>query len=155
MNNKNEYWQDKVSILVVIIGIIIISFIFIFNYNEKDSSVSRSNKTTKPLENNSNSNIFDNDSFPKSTCGDVMPSNLNEFPVDFYPVYIDNSSENLQLVQSRFCRDAFRITRKNIGKSIQVSSFRSYQRAEQFRDFLIQQVGSGEIGNPRRLESPP
>ncbi|WP_017293172.1 hypothetical protein [Geminocystis herdmanii] len=100
--------------------------------------------------------IFDNESFPKDTCGDRMPTNINEFPVDFYPVYVNFSSENLRLVQSRFCKDAYSMTRKEIGqKAIQIGSFTSYDRAEQFSKFLKNKIGSGEVGQPRRVEKPP
>jgi hypothetical protein len=100
--------------------------------------------------------IFDNESFPKDTCGDRMPTNLNDFPVNFYPVYAEPTAEILQYIKVNLCRDAYSMTRKDIGqRATQVASFTSYERAEQFRDFLINKVGSGEIGEPRRVERPP
>lgn len=100
---------------------------------------------------------FEEESYPKDSCGDLMPRNINEFPIDFYPVYIDFSESNLSFIKSNFCKDAYRITRKQTGQaSIQVASFSSRQRAEKFRDFLINRVGNDvEIGELRRFDRPP
>lgn len=109
-----------------------------------------------PNQNNSSSNIFDNESFPKDTCGDRMPTNINEFPVNFYPVYAEPTAGILQYIKVNLCRDAYSMTRKDIGqRATQVGSFTSYERAEQFSKFLQNKIGSGEVGQPRRVEKPP
>lgn len=105
---------------------------------------------------NSTSNIFDNESFPKDTCGDQIPTNIKDFPVNFYPVYAEPTAGILQYIKVNLCRDAYSMTRKDIGqRATQVGSFTSYERAEQFSKFLQNKIGSGEIGEPRRVEKPP
>lgn len=82
-------------------------------------------------------------------------TNIRDFPVNFYPVYVDFNSDNLRLVQNHFCQEAYSMTRKDMGKkAIQVRSFISYERAEQLSKFLQKNVGSGEVGLPRLVESP-
>jgi len=98
--------------------------------------------------------IFDKSSFPKATCGDPLPSNIEEYPINFYPVFIDPSDRNLQIVTSQFCRDAYAMTKKDTGnKAIQVASFRTREQAQAFADFLKREVGSGEVGPPTVVPS--
>jgi hypothetical protein len=149
-----------------IIGLFIMLALIINNYVNRQQQLSPKPES-QPMENannqpegskeeNNNHNIFDQESFPRSSCGDPMPYNLAEFPVTYYPIYTDYSAENLQIIKNNFCRDAYKMTRKNTGKfSIQVASFRDYQKAEQFRDFLIREVGSGEMGEGRTFDRPP
>ncbi|HEY9825842.1 MAG TPA: pentapeptide repeat-containing protein [Stenomitos sp.] len=96
----------------------------------------------------SNSNPFEQVSYPQPACGDPLPSNPNNFPLNLYPVFINNTSQNLEIVVRQFCQDAFETTRKDSGTpSIQVASFTSRERAEQFAEFMTQKVGSGEVGS--------
>jgi hypothetical protein len=165
---KREYWQDKASRIVIIVGGIItllIPIIIRSNIGNNVSSYSSNNsdynnyeneQNYEETQNNNTANIFDNESFPQASCGDQMPTNLSDFPVNFYPVYADPTAGTLQYIRVNLCRDAYSMTRKDIGqRATQVASFTSYERAEQFRDFLINKVGSGEIGEPRRVERPP
>lgn len=97
-------------------------------------------------------NPFEAIQYPQNSCGDPLPTNTNDFPVDFYPVFVSNSPNTLTTVNTNFCRDALVITRKDIGiKSIQVASFTTQQRAAQFAQFMTQKVGSGEVGSPTRI----
>lgn len=128
-----------------------------FHANGCTLSTDRAIQSEVPNKNNIvNTTIFDNESFPKDTCGDRMPTNINEFPVDFYPVYAEPTAGILQYIKVNLCRDAYSMTRKDIGqRAIQVGSFTSYERAEQFSKFLQNKIGSGEIGEPRRVEKLP
>jgi serine/threonine-protein kinase len=97
-------------------------------------------------------NPFEAIQYPQNSCGDPLPTNTNDFPVDFYPVFVSNSPNTLTTVNTNFCRDALVITRKDIEiQSIQVASFTTQQRAAQFAQFMTQKVGSGEVGNPTRI----
>jgi serine/threonine-protein kinase len=109
-------------------------------------SQSSSSQQTKPT--------FTISSFPRSSCGDTLPENPNAYPVNLYPVFIEYTDNNLQLVTSKFCKDAYQMTRKVIGKkAIQMGSFLSRDNAEAFKNLMVKELGSGEIGEPRRIES--
>ncbi len=97
-------------------------------------------------------NPFETVQYPQAACGDPLPANANNFPVDLYPVFVNHSSGTFSTVVANFCRDAFVTTRKGSGiQSIQVASFKSQQRAAQFAQFMTQKVGSGEVGTPTRI----
>jgi len=116
---------------------------------------SNTNNSNRPNSSQITSTIFDNDSFPKATCGDLLPKNIQDFPVNFYPVFVAPTTETLQYAKNNLCRDAYSMTRKDIGqRAVQVASFNSYERAEQFSQFLQKKVGSGEVGQPSRIEKP-
>ena len=94
-------------------------------------------------------NPFNNISFPQASCGDSLPTDRDAYPVSFYPVYIEANNSNLQKVKSQFCKDAYTKKRKDTGqKAIQVGSFISEERARDFQDYMLQEFGSGEIGQP-------
>jgi Pentapeptide repeats (8 copies) len=97
-------------------------------------------------------NPFETVQYPQPACGDPLPTNANDFPVDLYPVFVNNSPSTHSAVVANFCRDAFVTKRKDSGiHSIQVASFRSQQRAAQFAQFMTQKVGSAEVGTPTRV----
>lgn len=105
--------------------------------------------------NNVDSNPFAKESFPKKSCGDSFPTDPQDFPVSFYPVFVDYSETNLQKINLNFCEDAYQLIREETGKeSIQVGSFTSLDRAEAFKEFMIDKVGSGEVGKPKIYENP-
>lgn len=94
--------------------------------------------------------------FPKVTCGDPLPTNPNDYPVDFYPVYLPDSEANLQLARSRFCQDALSRKRKDSGtRAVQVAAFTSQQRAIEFRDFLNSETSGASIGPPTSIQTQP
>ncbi|MEP0884636.1 DUF4367 domain-containing protein [Trichocoleus sp. ST-U3] len=93
--------------------------------------------------------VFDSVSFPQESCGDNPPNDPKAYPVKFYPVFIDYNENNFKTVTSMYCRDALKKLRKETGKeAIQVSSFLSFERANQFNFFLQDKLGSGEVGDP-------
>jgi hypothetical protein len=101
-------------------------------------------------------NIFQDTDFPLDSCGDSLPTNPQEFPVSFYPVYVSMTDENLNKMTRSFCRDAYAMTRKDVGtKAIQVASFTSLDKAEDFKSYLAQFFSRVEIGEPTIVESKP
>ncbi|MEG4987660.1 hypothetical protein QUB08_18075 [Microcoleus sp. BR0-C5] len=103
--------------------------------------------STKPT------NPFDSDSFPKAGCGDKMPTVSKTDTVNLYPVFVDYSDSNLQTIKDNYCGDAFfKITTKDQDKKyvIQVASFTSEERANQFKEFLGTKLSSvnAKVGEP-------
>ena len=90
-------------------------------------------------------NIFHQESFPTASCGDTLPTDPRDFPINFYPVFTGYNEDKLKNVQANYCQDAYRTIRKSTGEeTIQIASFASQKRAEQFRAFISQRVGSSE-----------
>lgn len=113
------------------------------------NSTRESNTYTPPT------NQFDSEIFPKPVCGDPRPTDPQAYPVSFYPVFIDNTDANLGRIIAEFCQDARPVFRDKMNKtSIQVASFTSTQRAEEFRAFLAARFGNAEVGEPRVYETP-
>jgi len=83
--------------------------------------------------------------FPLASCGDQDPGGKRYW----YPVFVKDSAQNLMIIRQDYCQDAFRKYRqtKKI-TSIQVASFFSRERAEDFAAMMREQVGSGEVGQP-------
>jgi len=93
--------------------------------------------------------------FPKASCGDPLPTNPNDYPVDFYPVYLPDSEANLQLAQ-RFCQDALSKRRKDSRtRAVQVAAFTTKQKAIEFRDFLNSETSGSTIAPPTRIQNKP
>ncbi|MEQ9480856.1 HEAT repeat domain-containing protein [Coleofasciculus sp. F4-SAH-05] len=145
--------------------IIVVATTIKSNLSEPDivqapTSPEQPNNSRKPSENlpvnpGQIENPFYKESFPKAVCGDPLPKDPNVYPVNFYPVYIDYSENSLIKVTSSFCQDARKKTREETDNlSIQVASFATIDRAEAFKDFMIDNFGSGEIGEPTQIESP-
>jgi len=92
--------------------------------------------------------------FPKPVCGDSLPEDPKAYPVKLYPVFVDFSDANLSKMRSQFCQDAIENARAKVNKkSIQVGSFTDVNRANVFKDFMMKQFGSGEIGEPTVIPS--
>jgi hypothetical protein len=176
--DKQKLWK----IYGILIGIMIGGAILIIGgqtaWNAIQENASRSTVESKPTSSNSalpnvtssitpNSlkesssiqlsptpNLFENVAFPLPTCGDNMPTDPKDYPVNFYPVFIDFTKNNLQVVKSRFCQDSYQLVRESTGKdAIQVASFTSIDRAEAFKKIMINFFGSAEIGQPRTVKS--
>ena len=100
-------------------------------------------------------NPFDRESFPKSSCGDSLPTNPALYPVNFYPIFVSVSDSNLRLAQSQFCQDSLAVTRRDTGgKAIQISSFNDRDKAIQFRDYVARSIGDAEVGPPTVVVKP-
>jgi len=114
-------------------------------------------KPVTPVKPNNSDNPFDKVQFPKPVCGDSLPSDPKAYPVKLYPVFVDYSESNLQTVKSKFCQDALPRTREKTGKqALQVGSFLTIDRANAFKEFMLKNIGSGEVGDdPTVIESQP
>lgn len=123
--------------------------------NSSSISPPPSNSTQAPNTYTPSANPFELEKFPKPVCGDPKPTNQQEYPVSFYPVFIDNSDTNLNRIRAEFCEDARPAFRKKMNKtSIQVASFTSTQRSEEFKAFLATRFGNAEVGEPLVIETP-
>ena len=123
--------------------------------NSPPASSASSNSNRSSNASPSSSNPFESEAFPKATCGDSLPTNPQSYPLSFYPVFIDYSASNLRQINVRFCQDAYRMTREANNKvAIQVASFTSPGRAEEFRAFLASRFGNAEVGEPRIIQEP-
>lgn len=103
-------------------------------------------------------NPFEQELFPRSSCGDTAPVNPRRYPIRFYPVFANYSERNLARISNQYCQDAYGpVSRENDQRSIQVASFLSRDKAELFRGFMSQQVPHArwEIGEPNTFDSPP
>ncbi|WP_404785095.1 pentapeptide repeat-containing protein [Altericista sp. CCNU0014] len=97
-------------------------------------------------------NPFNTVRYPRPACGDPLPTRAKDYPVNLYPVFVRYSPATLKTVTQQFCRDAFATDRSGLGvRSIQVASFTNQQRATQFARFMMQKVGSGEVGASTRI----
>jgi hypothetical protein len=114
-----------------------------------------SNSIREPNTSTPFANPFELENFPKEVCGDPKPTNPQDYPVSFYPVFIDNSDTNLNRIHAEFCKDAVPRFREKMNKtSILVASFTSTGRAEEFRAFLAKRFGNAEIGEATVVETP-
>ncbi|TAE84308.1 MAG: hypothetical protein EAY76_00230 [Alphaproteobacteria bacterium] len=90
--------------------------------------------------------------FPRATCGDALPTRASAYPVTIYPVQIRYTSSNLNVVQDRFCHDAFAGSE---GRRIYVASFTSRERAAIFAHLMESQFGNAFIGEPEVIDERP
>ena len=118
---------------------------------------SKPSPVVTPVKPSNSSNPFDKIQFPQPVCGDSLPTDTKAYPVKLYPVFVDYSESNLQIVKSKFCQDALPRTREKTGKqAIQVGSFLTVDRANAFKEFMLKNIGSGEVGDePTVIESQP
>jgi len=104
----------------------------------------------------SSPNPFDNEKFPKNSCGDPLLTDSSLDSIQFFPVFVDYSDESLATIKRYYCQDAIRNFRKEIGRdSIQVVSFTSREKAELFRDFLSRSFEGADVGSPTIREISP
>lgn len=116
-------------------------------------------QSTPPVEFQTTDNPFSTEDFPQVTCGDDLPSNPDDYPVNFYPVFVEYTSGNLEVLKSSYCQDSLQVTRRDTGeKSIQVASFKTRERAELFSEFLLSKADGNvkiEVGQTTTIPSPP
>jgi hypothetical protein len=104
--------------------------------------------TTQPEPRPSIHTQFDNDTFPKPVCGDPEPS-PDDYPITLYPVYVNHSERNFQVIKEQYCLDA--LEREGQGK-IQVASFSNQEKAEEFSEFLLGKFERAWVGEAERIE---
>jgi hypothetical protein len=90
-------------------------------------------------------NPFDSDSFPKTSCGDQMPTDRKTDIVKLYPVFVDYSDSNLKTIKDNYCGDALKKLQNNGKYVIQVASFTDEKRVNQFKEFLGRKLGNTSV----------
>jgi len=84
-------------------------------------------------------------SFPMASCGDRSSGAAHTW----YPVIIYTATENLSLIRTNYCGDAFRGgMSNNSSSSIQVASFFKKSDAENFSKTLRRRFTRVEVGDP-------
>lgn len=118
------------------------------NFVESDNSIENNFTSSE------SSNPFRELIYPLDRCGNDPPTAYsNDYPLAYYPVYINYNEYDLNAVKNKFCWDAF--PKEYDGRQvIQVASFRSYKDAQLFREFMYENFLSGEVGEPKIFESP-
>ncbi|MDJ0689442.1 MAG: hypothetical protein QNJ41_13115 [Xenococcaceae cyanobacterium MO_188.B32] len=147
--------------------ILFLSVLLIYGCNGNTSQ--KNTTTSQTLETASNSsatkpeiksptppaNPFESVNYPQPDCGEPLPQNEESYPVTYYPVYAENIADNLRLISSQFCQDAFATTLPNAEKVIQVASFRDREKADLFKQFLDKRIsGNGLVGKPSIIKNP-
>jgi hypothetical protein len=98
---------------------------------------------------------FSSADFPKSTCGDSLPTDLSKYPVSFYPVLVSYTEDNLREAQSKFCTDSFQKKSKDTGEQIvQISSFLTQKKAEAFANFVRPDISEVKLGSATVVTEP-
>ena len=150
--------------------VLLLSVLLIHGCNANNSQQDTSQEDTSPkLETADNSsatkpeiksptpkaNPFESANYPQPDCGDPLPQNKESYPVTYYPVYAENIGDNLSLIRSQFCQDAFARILPGIGQVIQVASFSDRERADLFKAFLDERTsGTGLVGKPSTIRNP-
>lgn len=95
---------------------------------------------------------FSPSDFPKASCGDPLPSNSEDYPVTFYPVFVPYSDANLAKARSYFCEDSLKVRRETTKDLVvQVSSFTSEEKSIIFADFISSELPGATVGPPTIL----
>jgi hypothetical protein len=93
-------------------------------------------------------------SFPRATCGDILPADKSIYPLSYYPIFIKNTGDNLQIVKDKFCSDAIAKKDKNTGEEvIQVASFYT-NKASEFLRLMEQNFGEARLGTESVVVAP-
>lgn len=94
--------------------------------------------------------------FPKSSCGDSLPSSSTVYPINIYPVFIPYTDENLNKVRFHFCQDSIKKRRKGSEElAVQVSSFIESEKAISFARFINSEFDGAVVGEPTVIETDP
>ncbi|UAJ72056.1 hypothetical protein IQE94_13215 [Synechocystis sp. PCC 7339] len=97
-------------------------------------------------------NYFASQSFPQTTCGDQKPQASDVDSVQFYPVNISYSPSSLQFAITNYCGDAYQKTEPDTGrKLVQISSFLSQEKAQEFADFVNERMNGTVVGEPTTI----
>jgi hypothetical protein len=97
-------------------------------------------------------NYFASQSFPQTICGDQKPQASGVDSVQFYPVNISYSPSSLQFAITNYCGDAYQKTESSTGnKLIQISSFLSQEKAQEFADFVNERMNGAVVGEPTTI----
>lgn len=128
------------------------------SHESVEESTASSDSTPEPtsLPTLQSNQLFSVSDFPKASCGDPLPSDSNEYPINFYPVFIPYSDANLGKASSHFCQDSLKKRRKDTGELVvQVSSFTSKEKAIYFAVFIRSEFENSMVGEPTVIEEKP
>jgi hypothetical protein len=143
--DQSTLWKGGLTIVGMALAILVL--IILSRDNVPPSRLPRVQISTNP-----DNNPFSRIAFPQATCGDPLPQDTTAYPVNLYPVFINYSDRNFSEVKSKFCQDALSKVRENGQRAIQVASFLTPERAEAFKDLMIDSFGSGEVGEPTIID---
>lgn len=148
VSNSDDLLEDRIVQLSTEIAVEYV-------HDSQDStSDSGNNNAVQTIEGQEAQQKFNFD-LPSKSCGDVLPKDSAQYPVNFYPVYTKYTEANLKEIKKSFCGDAYSKKREGKdGKYIQVSSFTQKEKAEAFAKMLQDRFGLGEIGEPTTVEEP-
>ena len=168
LKNDNRTFNKRISLSFIAIAILGLSGYFGIKTNLFQSvaknlqSVTQNSSSNSPTSSSQESsapstsdNEFDKVSFPQDSCGDKLPNSHTSLPLNLYPVYVKYTESNLETIKSEFCKDALQKTRETGEKSVQVASFTSNERAQEFKSFMIKKLGSGDVGKPNVTKESP
>jgi hypothetical protein len=97
-------------------------------------------------------NYFSSQSFPQATCGDQKPQASGLDSVQFYPVNISYSPSSLQFAITNYCGDAYQKREPGTGNQlIQISSFLSQEKGQEFADFVNERMDGAFVGEPTTI----
>ena len=148
VSNSDDLLEDKIVQLSTEIAV---EYVRDSQDSASDSGTNDAVQTSEVQETQRKFNF----NLPSKSCGDALPKDSAQYPVNFYPVYTKYTEANLKEVKKSFCGDAY--SKKREGKDskyIQVSSFTQKEKAEAFAKILQDRFGLGEIGEPTIVEEP-
>jgi hypothetical protein len=107
------------------------------------------NETEQETSDDMVSASFPSASFPRETCGDPLPSDKSLYPINYYAVFVPDEGDNLEVIRSEFCADAFSKLDKATGENvIQVASFYT-EKVHEFVSLMEKNFGEGaKLGKP-------
>ena len=83
----------------------------------------------------------------QKVCGNTLPKEVNLYPVNFHPIFVNYTEKNLELVKQHFCEDTFKKLLDKTGKeAIQIALFTRQEIANQFKENLTQYFNGADIG---------
>ncbi|NEP63476.1 MAG: hypothetical protein F6K31_42355 [Symploca sp. SIO2G7] len=88
--------------------------------------------------------------YPRAACGYDMGQVENGVDIiELHPIFVDYSPAILEIIQTEYCRDAFRNNQNGL---IQVASFRDRDKANEFQRFIKTIFGNAQVGAVRPVE---
>jgi hypothetical protein len=95
----------------------------------------------------SENNHFATTNFPLEYCGDSLPEDPQDYPVELYTVFIDGVEDrNFKLLQAKYCQQVSVFLSPDLGT--QLATFISREKAEQFKEIVSQDFENVQISEP-------
>jgi hypothetical protein len=94
--------------------------------------------------------------FPTS-CSDAKIEEQIDIKKEYYPIYVNYSPQNLEVISTKFCVSLMppnRVFRRDVNKeSVEVAFFNSLERANIFRQVISVRFPDAEVGSPITFQS--